>query len=353
MPEKEKELLLEVDHLSINFPVKKDFPWSQQKYVQAVSDVSFKVYKGETYGVVGESGCGKSTLANATLKFLTPSAGRVLFQGKDINKVSNKEFKELRKDMQMIFQDPFSSLNPRFDVLHLIGEPMLIRGYSEEEIKDKVCELLHLVGLSEKDLYRHASDFSGGQRQRIGIARAISLNPAYLVLDEPVSALDVSVHAQILNLLMDLQKQMGMTYLFISHNLAVVKNICTNMAVMYLGKIAECGETEKIFQKPLHPYTIALMSAVLDIDKRHEKERIILEGDIPSPIDPPAGCRFHQRCPQKVGEVCEKLRPMLIEIEPNHFVACHKYAQCTPTQEQEEAMEAAEAKELHRDKKQK
>ncbi len=348
MAEQNKEVLLKVEHLSINFPVKKEFPWSPQKYVQAVSDVSFEVKRGETYGVVGESGCGKSTLANATLKFLTPSAGKVYFKGEDINAVSKKEFYELRKDMQMVFQDPFSSLNPRFDVLHLIGEPMYVRGYDEETIRDRVLELLRLVGLSEKDLYRHASDFSGGQRQRIGIARAISLSPAYLVLDEPVSALDVSVHAQILNLLMDLQQKMGMTYLFISHNLAVVKNVCTNMAVMYLGKICECGSTEKIFDKPMHPYTVALMSAVLDVDKRHEKERIILEGDIPSPIDPPSGCRFHQRCPQKVGEVCEKLRPMLIELEPDHFVACHKYAQCTPTAEQEAEMEAAEAKELHR-----
>jgi oligopeptide/dipeptide ABC transporter ATP-binding protein len=232
--------------------------------------------------------------------------------------------------MQMIFQDPFSSLNPRFDLLEIIGEPMVIRGgYTAQEIEDRVVEMLELVGLSRQDLHRYPSDFSGGQRQRIGIARAIILNPSFLVCDEPVSALDVSVHAQILNLLTDIQKKSGITYLFISHNLAVVKSICDHMAVMYLGKVMECGSTQKIYNNTLHPYTKALLSAVLDIDVDNPRERIILQGDIPSPISPPAGCRFCQRCPNAT-EICHKVAPNLVEIEPDHMIACHLYPECRP-----------------------
>ena len=241
-----------------------------------------------------------------------------------------KKFKELRRNMQMIFQDPFGSLNPRFDLLEIIGEPMVIRGgYTAQEIEDRVVEMLELVGLSRQDLHRYPSDFSGGQRQRIGIARAIILNPSFLVCDEPVSALDVSVHAQILNLLDDIQKKSGITYLFISHNLAVVKSICDHMAVMYLGKVMECGSTQKIYNNTMHPYTKALLSAVLDIDVDNPRERIILQGDIPSPINPPVGCRFCQRCPNAT-EVCHQVAPKLVEIEEDHMIACHLYPECRP-----------------------
>ncbi|MBP3437053.1 MAG: ATP-binding cassette domain-containing protein [Clostridia bacterium] len=315
--------LVSVRNLSVHFPVGGGFLFGKKKTVKAVSDISLDIYPGETYGLVGESGCGKSTLANTMLGMITPTEGTVYFKGKDLFGVDKKTFTEMRRGMQMIFQDPYSSLNPRFDVLQIIGEPLKIRGgYTDEEIEARVLELLRLVGLSDKDLHRHPSDFSGGQRQRIGIARAIILNPDFLVCDEPVSALDVSVHAQILNLLMKLQKEIGMTYLFISHNLAVVKTICTHMTVMYLGKMMESGKTESIYKNPMHPYTQALLSAVLDIDVDNKKERTILKGDIPSPIDPPIGCRFCQRCP-KAMEKCKYIQPETVEVEPGHFVACH------------------------------
>ncbi len=318
----EEKPLVETKALSVTFPVKGNLPFKRKK-LEAVSNVSISIRRGETYGLVGESGCGKSTLANALLGILKPTGGQVLFDGKDLNTLSRKAFREERRRMQMIFQDPYSSLNPRFDVLEIIGEPMVIRGgYTPEEIEARVIELLELVGLSARDLHRYPSDFSGGQRQRIGIARAIILDPEFLVCDEPVSALDVSVHAQILNLLSELQKQRGMTYLFISHNLAVVKSICDHMAVMYLGKVMECGSTSAIYKNTLHPYTEALLSAVLDIDVDNKKERMILHGDIPSPIDPPKGCRFCKRCPRAVP-ACSETEPPLIEVEPDHFVACH------------------------------
>lgn len=314
--------LVETKNLSVFFPVKGELPFSRKR-LEAVSDVSIAIRRGETYGLVGESGCGKSTLANALLGILKPTQGQVLFDGKDLNALKKKEFREERRRMQMIFQDPYSSLNPRFDVLEIIGEPMVIRGgYTPEQIEARVVELLELVGLSARDLHRYPSDFSGGQRQRIGIARAIILDPEFLVCDEPVSALDVSVHAQILNLLTELQKQRGMTYLFISHNLAVVKSICDHMAVMYLGKVMECGSTSAIYKNTLHPYTEALLSAVLDVDVDNRKERVILHGDIPSPINPPKGCRFCKRCPRAMA-CCSEIEPPLVEVEPDHFVACH------------------------------
>lgn len=324
---KKKELLLETKALSIHFPVKKEMLFQKQKYLQAVTDASIKIYKGETFGLVGESGCGKSTFANATLGLLKPSAGQMLFAGQDMQKASKIEFQEIRKRMQKIFQDPGSSLNPRFNVFELISEPLVIRGgFSYEERKEKVIEMLKNVGLNESDLYRYPSDFSGGQQQRIAIARALILEPEYLVCDEPVSALDVSVHAQILNLLMDMQKKMGITYLFISHNLAVVKKICDRIAIMYLGKVVEYGNAEKIFANPIHPYTKALISAVLDIDVDSEKKPFTLAGDVSSPIDPPKGCRFCKRCPQ-AKEDCEVAECPLVEVEPEHFVAC-RYQDC-------------------------
>ena len=325
----EKDIIIQTENLSVHFPVKGSNPFNR-KYVKAVSGVSLEIRRGETFGLVGESGCGKSTFANALLGMLKPTEGKVIFEGQDLNALKGKPFKELRRNMQMIFQDPFSSLNPRFNLLEIIGEPMVIRGgYTPQEIEDRVVQMLELVGLSRADLYRYPSDFSGGQRQRIGIARAIILNPSFLVCDEPVSALDVSVHAQILNLLDDIQKRSGVTYLFISHNLAVVKSICDHMAVMYLGKVMECGDTRKIYENTLHPYTKALLSAVLDIDVDNPRERIILQGDIPSPISPPAGCRFCQRCPNARAE-CFTVEPKLVEIEPDHKIACLLYPECRP-----------------------
>jgi oligopeptide/dipeptide ABC transporter ATP-binding protein len=327
--EAKKDVIIKTENLSVHFPVKGSNPFNR-KYVKAVSDVSLEIRRGETFGLVGESGCGKSTFASALLGMLKPTDGKVIFEEQDLNALPKKKFKELRRNMQMIFQDPFSSLNPRFDLLEIIGEPMVIRGgYTAQEIEDRVVEMLELVGLSRQDLHRYPSDFSGGQRQRIGIARAIILNPSFLVCDEPVSALDVSVHAQILNLLTDIQKKSGITYLFISHNLAVVKSICDHMAVMYLGKVMECGSTQKIYNNTLHPYTKALLSAVLDIDVDNPRERIILQGDIPSPISPPAGCRFCQRCPNATA-ICYKVAPKLVEIEPDHMIACHLYPECKP-----------------------
>lgn len=321
----EQNYIVETQNLSVHFPVRVGLPF-KKKYVKAVSNVSLKIRRGETYGLVGESGCGKSTFANALLGMIKPTDGKVIFDGKDLNSLNKKDFKETRRNMQMIFQDPYSSLNPRFDLLEIIGEPMVIRGgFTKEEIEERVVELLELVGLSREDLHRYPSDFSGGQRQRIGIARAIILNPSFLVCDEPVSALDVSVHAQILNLLDRLQKQRKMTYLFISHNLAVVKSICDHMAVMYLGKVMECGSTQTIYENTLHPYTKALLSAVLDIDVDNKRERIVLQGDIPSPINPPAGCRFCKRCPNAMP-ICSQKEPELFEIEPDHMIACHLYS---------------------------
>ena len=329
--EEKKDIIVKTDHLSVHFPVKGSNPFNR-KYVKAVSDVSVEIRRGETFGLVGESGCGKSTFANAVLGMIKPTDGQVFFEGQDLNALPKKEFKEMRRNMQMIFQDPFSSLNPRFDLLEIIGEPMVIRGgYTPQEIEDRVVEMLELVGLSRHDLHRYPSDFSGGQRQRIGIARAIILNPSFLVCDEPVSALDVSVHAQILNLLDEIQKKSGLTYLFISHNLAVVKSICDHMAVMYLGKVMEYGSTTKIYNNTLHPYTKALLSAVLDIDVDNKRERVILQGDIPSPINPPPGCRFCQRCPNAT-EICSKVAPKLVEIAPDHITACHLYPECTPAE---------------------
>ncbi|MDY0010684.1 MAG: ATP-binding cassette domain-containing protein [Candidatus Izemoplasmatales bacterium] len=326
----DKLTVVKCDKLNVNFPVKSGLPFVGKKYIQAVTDVSLEIYQGETFGIVGESGCGKSTLANAIVGMVKPTSGTVFFKDKDLYSLKRREFKETRRDMQMIFQDPFSSLNPRFSVFQIISEPMYIRGgYTKKEMEDRVLELLKLVGLDEKDLHRYPSDFSGGQKQRIGIARAISLNPDLLICDEPVSALDVSVHAQILNLLIDLQEHMNLTYVFISHNLAVVKNVCDRILVMYLGKVMESGSTKAIYKNPMHPYTNALLSAILDLDIKREKT--ILKGDIPSPIDPPKGCRFWQRCPFAM-EGCKDIPAPLNEVEPNHFVACHKISGWTEEQ---------------------
>jgi len=324
--------LLEMDGVSVDFPVKRAYPFSKKRWIQAVTDVSLRISQGETFGIVGESGCGKSTLANAMIGMVRPTGGTVCFQGDDLYALKAKAFKESRRDMQMIFQDPFSSLNPRFTVYDIIREPLYIRGgATEAEMKAKVLELLRLVGLDEEDLHRNPSDFSGGQRQRIGIARAIILNPKFLVCDEPVSGLDVSVHAQIMNLLMEIQKTRNLTYVFISHNLAVVKNVCQNVLVMYLGKVMEAGASDALFANPQHPYTKALLSAVLDVTVQGAHDRVLLKGDTPSPIDPPKGCRFWQRCPFAM-EGCETIPAELTEVEHGHHVACHLVSGFTPEQ---------------------
>ncbi|NLM41146.1 MAG: ABC transporter ATP-binding protein [Firmicutes bacterium] len=314
--------LMTLQNVSVHFPVRGALPFLKKGEIQAVSNVSLSIHRGEIFGIVGESGCGKTTLASTMVGMIKPTAGQVLFEGVDLNSLPRDEFKKTRRRMQMIFQDPFSSLNPRFNVYQIVSEPMFIRGEDDEEtMKARVAELLEMVGLSAGDMYRYPSDFSGGQRQRIGIARAISLNPSFLVCDEPVSALDVSIHAQILNLLLELQEKLNLTYVFISHNLADVKKLCDRLAVMYLGKIMESGDSDKIFAQPLHPYTQALMAAVLDINFSEQKETEILPGDTPSPINPPPGCRFWQRCP-KAMRGCKAIPPEYVEVEQDHFVAC-------------------------------
>ena len=309
---------IKVTNLSVNFPVSSGITFWNKESVKAVSGVSIEIKKGECLAVVGESGCGKTTLANALIGLVTPTEGEIYFKGEEIYTVSNTRYKEIRKNMQIIFQNPFSSLNPRFTVKEIISEPYLIRGeISDEEVENHVVRLLELVGLSKRDLNRHIFNFSGGQRQRIAIARAVALNPEFLICDEPVSALDVSVHSQILNLLMELQKELNLTYLFISHNLAVVRNIATKVAVMYLGEIVEYGEVDEIFNNPIHPYTRALLSAVKEDD-----DVIILEGEIPSPINPPKGCKFCTRC-SLVEELCHTENPPLKDYGKGHTAACH------------------------------
>ena len=327
MTSNEREPLLKMEHVSVAFPVKKDFPFQKKRFVKAVTDVSLEIYPGETFGVVGESGCGKSTLANCTLGMQRVDAGKIFFDGQELTAMNERRLKEARRSMQVIFQDPFSSLNPRFSVFDLISEPLRIKGgYTYAEMRRTVGEMLREVGLSEGDMDRFPSDFSGGQKQRIGIARALILKPKYLGCDEPVSSLDVSVHAQILNLLMDLQEKYHITYLFISHNLAVVKRVSSRAVVMYLGKVMEYGDVQKIFHHPSHPYTRALMDSVFDVDIHGcPRERKRLKGEVPSPINPPAGCRFCGRCPEEQPR-CSRGEPPLVQIEEDHYAACFLHA---------------------------
>ena len=317
------EPLVRTEHLCVRFPVRGQSLFSRKKFVEAVNDVSIAIQPGKTFGLVGESGCGKSTLANALLGIQKPTGGHVYIDGECLDTARRDQFRALRQRMQMVFQDPFSALNPRFTVEKILEEPMRIRGgMTDKQIRARVLELMGMVGMTAEDLPRYPTDFSGGQRQRICIARAIALNPEFLVCDEPVSALDVSVHAQILNLLMDLQRDLGITYLFISHNLAVVKDICADVAVMYLGMLMETGPTQAVFMNPLHPYTRFLLSAVLDMNICQMDRTPLLTGEIPSPLDVPRGCAFCTRCPHAT-EKCRAVRPVLREAEPGHFVACH------------------------------
>lgn len=319
------ETLLEVKNLKTYYPVKGGFLRRTIANVKAVDDVSFEIKKGETLGLVGESGCGKSTTGRTILRLINPTDGKIIFDGKDITNIQGRALREARKDFQMVFQDPYASLNPMQMVGDVVSEPLKNFGKSNKKaLKEEVMELLNRVGLPEDAYEKYAHEFSGGQRQRIGIARALALKPKLIVADEPVSALDVSVQSQVLNLLKELQKDFGLTYLFIAHDLSVVKHMSDRIGVMYLGNIVEIADRNSIYDEPLHPYTQALISAIPEPDPRKSKERIVLKGDVPSPVNPPSGCPFHTRCPMAKDE-CSIAKPTLKEVRPGHQVACILY----------------------------
>ncbi len=322
-----KEVLLSVKNLVKRFPIKGGLFGRELAAVQAVSNVSFDLYKGETLGLVGESGCGKSTLGRCILRLIEPTSGEVLFKGQDITKLSTTQMRILRRNMQIVFQDPFASLNPRMTVEEILGEPLEIHQLASNRAErgKRISHLLDLVGLRQEAISRYPHEFSGGQRQRICIARALAVEPDFLVLDEPVSALDVSIQAQIVNLLQDLQKELKLTYLFIAHDLKVVEHISNRVAVMYLGKIAEIADGEELYSNPMHPYTKALLSAIPIPDPLYKKERIILQGDVPSPIHPPSGCYFHPRCPS-VRPNCKEQAPSLEKVGKGYHSASCFYA---------------------------
>ncbi|MBD8522904.1 ABC transporter ATP-binding protein [Lysinibacillus fusiformis] len=319
------KVLLKVDGLKKYFPIRKGILNTQTGDVKAVDDVSFEVFEGETLGIVGESGCGKSTTGRLLMRLLEPTEGNIEFAGKMISELSNNEMRKARRDIQMIFQDPYASLNPRHNIGKILEEPLIVHGIGNaKERKQKVLELLEIVGLNEYHIKRYPHQFSGGQRQRIGIARALMTNPRLLIADEPVSALDVSIQAQVLNLLQKLQKDLKLTYIFISHDLGVVRHISNRVGVMYLGKLVELTASEDLYAEPLHPYTQALLSSVPVPDPAFEREQIIITGDIPSASNPPSGCTFHTRCPFKM-EQCSQVVPSMQEVKPGHYVACHLY----------------------------
>lgn len=318
--------LLNVKNLKKYFEIRGGLLKRVTGYVKAVDDVSFTVYQGETLGIVGESGCGKSTTGRTILRLLEPTAGQVCFDGVDLAKLSREEMRRKRKDIQMVFQDPYASLNPRMTVNDIIGEALPAHGVTDkQEISRRVKETLELCGLTAEQGRRYPHEFSGGQRQRVGIARALILRPKLIIADEPVSALDVSIQAQIINLLQDLQAQLGLTYLFISHDLSVVRHISNRVGVMYLGRMMELGSAAELYENPRHPYTQALLSAIPLADPLAKRERVILEGDVPSPANPPQGCVFAPRCP-KAMDVCKSVRPQMTSFTNNYQVACHLYS---------------------------
>ena len=317
--------LLEVQQLKKYFPVEKGFFGKTNSFVHAVDNVSFSINKGDTFGMVGESGCGKSTTGRLLMKLLDPTEGSLWFDGKDITNLTNAEKRKYSREVQMIFQDPYASLNPRMKVKDLVMEPLIVHNELDKESRKKsVSELLELVGLTASQGERYPHEFSGGQRQRVGIARALVLNPNFIIADEPVSALDVSIQSQILNLLQDIRSEFNLTYLFISHDLSVVEHICNKIGVMYLGKLVEVASKEMLFSRPKHPYTEALLSSIPTPDPKDTREKIILQGDIPSPISPPSGCRFHTRCPYSMP-ICKTEEPEFREISSDQYVACHLY----------------------------
>jgi oligopeptide transport system ATP-binding protein len=322
--------LLQLEDLTVHFPIGGGLLGRPQGSVQAVSDLSLEILPGETYGLVGESGCGKSTAARAAIRLIEPTRGRVIFDGKDLSHIHGEELRRMRRHFQMIFQDPYASLNPRRTVEDLIREPLIVHGAgTAREQREWVAELLHLVGLSRFQAGQKPGEMSGGQRQRVGIARALALHPKLVVADEPVSALDVSVQAQVLNLLQDLQQKLHVTYFFISHNLNVVKHVSNRVGVMYLGRLVETAQAKELYENPLHPYTQALLSAVPEPDPERKRNRQVVQGEVPNPANPPSGCVFHTRCPFRM-EVCTQVVPQLAAIRPGHRVACHLYPESTP-----------------------
>lgn len=325
--ESKKNKLLEVKHLKKHFPVKRGLLHIGKKplSVKAVNHVTFHIYEGETYGLVGESGCGKSTVGRSLLRLIEPSGGQVLYEGQDILTASKKHMQHIRQEVQMVFQDPYSSLNPRKRIGKIIEEPLIIHKLgAADERSDIVMETLSKVGLQLEHYYRYPHEFSGGQRQRIGLARALVLNPKLLIMDEPVSALDVSIQSQVINLLKKLQQDMSLGYLFISHDMSVVRYMADRIGVMYLGELVEEAPTDELFASPMHPYTKALLSAVPAPNIGRKKEQIILKGELPSPMNPPTGCKFHTRCPFAEKE-CKQTVPNMQKISDNHYVACHLY----------------------------
>jgi len=319
-----EENILEVKELKKYFPVKKGIFRKTVGNVKAVDGVNFNIKKGETLGLVGESGCGKSTTGRTIIRLIESTSGDVRFEDKNVLSLNKREMRSMRKEMQIIFQDPYASLNPRMTVADIVGEPLDIHNLvkNRKERNEKVKEILNNVGLMPEYMNRYPHEFSGGQRQRIGIARALAVNPKLIIADEPVSALDVSIQAQVINLMQELQEEYGLTYLFIAHDLSVVKHISDRVAVMYLGKIVEITGKKELYDNPLHPYTQSLLSAIPIPDPTHKAERIILEGDVPSPVDPPSGCRFHPRCPEAM-DICSKVEPEFKDYGNGHFAACH------------------------------
>ena len=322
--------LLSIRDLKKYFLLKRTTLFGPREKVYAVDGVSFDLRKGEILGLVGESGCGKSTLGRTILHLLEPTAGKIFFEGQDITELKDGQLKKFRAQMQIIFQDPYSSLNPRLTVEHIVGDALKTHGLATgDEVPGRVADMLDKVGIHREKMRCFPHEFSGGQRQRIGIARALILRPKLIICDEPVSALDVSIQAQVINLLGDLKKEFQLSYILIAHDLSVVNHVSDRIAVMYLGKVIELTTQKKLLTQPLHPYTQALMSAVPVLDPDKKKKRIILKGDVPSPVNPPSGCRFHPRC-FKAMEACSRIEPLWAEVEPEHFAMCHLYGACQP-----------------------